>query len=496
MITAPPASQLRSILTAPLVPIGAVLLTATAAVTLLSRWVDVPQDPAHWPAVLGFTGIQLVAVAAYFGAVRGAGIAAPRFTAAHMIGFAVALRVVSLFSLPLFDDDLYRYIWDGKVTAHGLNPYRHAPQEVVLPPFDQLGDAAADRLAADRQMATLDRLNELWFEDNVERALFQQINYPHIPTIYPPLAQVVFAGAYLISPSSTGLITCFKLVFCVFEILAICLVVAILRQLRLNPLFGLIYAWHPLVLKEIAGTGHMESLTVALTLLAFYALLRKQWFPSFLVLALAVGSKLYPLLLLPLFIAWTFRLRGWGSVAGALLVFAGGLAALYLPFADAGSRLFGGTAAYARLWEMNAGPFALVQWLISLVTAAGAPTITRVLFGLGMMALTAVLALKTGSAQPQLVRAGLFILAGAYLLSPVQNPWYICWFLPWLCFRPRWWLLALSGSALLYYPHLALISTSTHTGGTDDWSGLLLVTAYMPVCGLFVWEIINRKRRV
>jgi len=149
--------------------------------------------------------------------------------------FAVLFRVILIPSTPIHENDIYRYLWDGKVALSGINPYAYAPQAAGMMPDDS---------AAEYRRGDALRLKSLREENSV---YFHRMRYRSIPTIYPPLAQVVFAISNLIQRDS---IFFMKMLFVLFDIGVIYLLYLLLLRLRLDPSRIIVYAWSPLVLKE------------------------------------------------------------------------------------------------------------------------------------------------------------------------------------------------------------------------------------------------------
>jgi len=156
-----------------------------------------------------------------------------RNTLLFTLGLAAVFRALIFFAPP-HSTDIYRYVWDGRVQAHGINPYRYIPDD---PALAQLRDEA--------------------IHPNINRK-------EYAPSLYPPTAQIVFWAATRISETVTAM----KLVMLAFEALGIW---AILRLLAVRGLPGplvLIYAWHPLAIWEVAGSGHVDIVVIAFLLLA------------------------------------------------------------------------------------------------------------------------------------------------------------------------------------------------------------------------------------
>jgi hypothetical protein len=247
-----------------------------------------------------------------------------------IIAGAFVFRGLLLFSDPIEEIDLYRYLWDGAASTSGVNPFRYAPQQVlVADASDELPDDLAKLVALrDRSPALAE--------------ILARVHFGELPTIYPPVGQVVFALATAMTPKSADVrtrMTIMKACFIGFDLLTIAVVVKLLRHFGRPTSAAVIYAWCPLVIKEIANSGHLDSLAACLTTLSCY-LAAKALFPSVgqafqpgtcqagkpdllaaFVLGLAVGAKLYPVVLAPL-LMWAFALhRGWREALVASVVF-------------------------------------------------------------------------------------------------------------------------------------------------------------------------------
>ena len=158
--------------------------------------------------------------------------------------FAIIFHATLLFSSSPLSNDIYRYYWDGKVINSGLNPYAYSPD--------------ADQLSSLR-------------DSNWENIMNKDVS-----TMYPPLSQGVFAAAYSIFPSTFTL----RLCSVSFNLLSIWVLILILKKLRLDVRYSVIYAWSPLAVIEFANSGHIDSLAVLLVLLSFLLLLwEKRCYP-------------------------------------------------------------------------------------------------------------------------------------------------------------------------------------------------------------------------
>jgi hypothetical protein len=306
--------------------------------------------------------------------------------------FALLYRLLLLPSWPIQEIDFYRYLWDGRVTLHGLNPYRFSPWQL-------------DDLDVSGEQAELKRLAQ---ESDTVQTIFNGIHHREQPTVYPPLAQAVFAVVVLLTPTAAPLavhVLILKIVLVLFDLGTVLVLARLLRRLGLPAAWCLAYAWCPLCLKEIANAAHLDAIAVFLTVLAFYLLLNKGarfrwnrwegeapaepvaslavsarreprppgteaeekdsrgWRPgvavaALVILALAVLAKSYPLVLLPIVAAYLFRRVRWRSLL-PLAAFAAVIILGYLPFAGGGENKIEansagtGPTAFLSEWEIN-----------------------------------------------------------------------------------------------------------------------------------------------
>ena len=133
----------------------------------------------------GFTILALVQGAFYLAAValtwRG-GLSRRALVAA--LAVAALMRLAVLLAPPYLSDDINRYVWDGRVEAAGINPYRYIPEDPHLTPLR-------------------------------DEAIFPKINRSdYAPTIYPPVAEYIFFLATRLRASLTAM----KATLLVFEL--------------------------------------------------------------------------------------------------------------------------------------------------------------------------------------------------------------------------------------------------------------------------------------
>lgn len=319
-----------------------------------------------------------------------------------LVGWALLFRVIGLVGEPLLEDDHYRYLWDGRVFAIESSPYGS-------PPLRYFGDPEIP-----------ERFQEI----------LSEINHPDLPTIYGPVCQYAFLLSYWMAPGE------------VFPLKAI-LILSDLATLWLlagltSPVGLLLYAWNPLLIKETAFTAHPDSLAVFFMVAALALRRRGRVSAASVLAALAVGTRLHALILVP------FLLVGMARSRRAWLLFAGTLGALYLPFLLGGDGEIG-LGEFARYWEFNSFGYGLL-------VATVPPWIARptagilFLFGYGWLFLRWR---RSGSTSIP----GEWVYGLLFFLSPVVNPWYLLWLLPFVAIRPSIWGIAAMAAVGLSYVH-------------------------------------------
>ena len=322
------------------------------------------------------------------------------FPTGRLIGWAVAFRICGLVGGPFYEDDFYRYLWDSYRFATVGTPYGTAPEAFFADP----------------------RVPALF------RGVLDGINNPDLPTIYGPTTQLVFLLGYWLHPGS---VTALQAVLMLVDLVTIGLL------LRFAPARNvLLYAWCPLVVKEIAFTAHPDGVGACLVLAALVCARSRHWGRAALWLGLAAGSKVFALVLVPFMLAGG-RLRHW-------LLFAATLAALYAPFVLGGGTDLASLLVFARDWEFNSAAFGLL--------AAARPAFeAKVLLGAVYGGFWGWCYLRYRRDDRHGVPRGDWLYGALLAVSPVINPWYLLWLLPFAAIFPSVWAWTASITVLLSY---------------------------------------------
>ncbi len=437
---------------------SAILLIATAVVLVGSQWMMAHLSPGWAQAELQ-TIADAVPVVLLLGVPAMMGLAlAPRLSErsenrlalALMVLVGLAMRLVWYGVPVLIDDDYFRYLWDGAVLAWGHNPYTMAPKAAldgigVPPPLVPLAAQAGDVLRG--------------------------INFPELSTIYPGTSQLAFALAYGVAPLKLdGL----RLVFLGAELATLALLLVIVRDLGRPMMMTALYWLNPLVVWSSHGTGHTEVLMAPLVLGACLAAWRGRGLVTAALVALGVGVKIWPILLVPL-LARLLHAKG-RSLLGPALVLAGGTTLLMLPLllsaVAAGTR--SGLVAYSEHWWVNNAPFSWISYWVYQATS-GDPNGQRALraaIALFMGVLALAVAYRPANDLRAVLVGALTIAAATFYLAPAQFPWYALWFLPLAAAVENRPLLAASATLSIYYFFIPLVNQGLGHWHTYGVAGL------------------------
>jgi hypothetical protein len=324
----------------------------------------------------------------------------------------VAMRCLLLPGTPI-STDLFRYIWDGRVQAAGINPFLHVPSDAAL---SGLRDAT----------------------------VYPYINrVDYAPTIYPPSSQIVFYLVTRISESPIAM----KTAMMAFEGVAVWTMLQLLATRGLPQSRILIYLWHPLPLWEFARSGHVDIVAIAFLLLAFLAMERRSPMLAGIALGASVLVKYFPVVTAPaLYKRWDWRLP---------IGFVAAIIALYLPYIGVGPKVFGFLGSYISEEGLDRGAGIFLWQLLGAIVA---PPQQAFVFYVAcaaavMAALALFVVLRTQKSGADLAGAMLLAVAFTLLVSP-HYAWYFAWLVPFLCFYPFVGVVYLTcACSFLYFAH-------------------------------------------
>ena len=409
--------------------------TLCAALTICSRNFGDRGGP-HFMASLTLAGI------AYLLAIREL-FATPRFERrvswrVVVIGLALAAvwHVEFLRQPPGADDDIHRYVWDGRLQRLGYNPY------IVVP--------------SDPAFATL------------HTSETRTLNNPDLPSPYPPGAQLFSRAVTAIQESTFAL----RVAFVVCEFAIVFVLLDVLRSAQREAHLVLAFAWNPLLAIEVAGSGHIDIVGALLLVVSAAALVRRWRATAAVALGLAIAVKFLPVVLLPLY--WK-RVRMRDAALGA-----GVVGFLYLPFLNRsffnhGRIPIGSLGTYVRSFRFNGPVFAALHQVAPSPLLAG----LAVLVGL----VTATwLRIRSSAPEwsPDQFGWPMFIwpmfawpMAASLLFAPVVFPWYLLWLLPFLMSASTLLIILWTVSIIPVYVMWHLRALGRPWGSLPGWVMLL-----------------------
>lgn len=378
------------------------------------------------------------------------GISSWKKIAVVILFFSFLFHITLLLSTQPLSDDLYRYLWDGKVLSHGINPYAHNAFSYDL-------------------MSLRD-------------ANWSNIQNKDAHSIYPPLAQLFFALAYGVRGDLLG----FKLMAVGFSLASVGLIMMILKELGVDIRRAVIYGWSPLVAMEFANSAHIDSMAIFWVLCSIYAWLNQRNVISAALMAFAVAGKVYPLLFAGLFAP------DWGKKG--TLVFGVSLLGMYIPFIATGVPVFGGMQYFIQYGYFNGSIFPiLLSGLAGVLGIFNALVVSKIgvllLFsGAGLFLFAKVFKDRT---DKRMILKSSYWLTGLFLLiSPTVHPWYLTWILPFLCFFPSAAWIYLSGAVVL----ARTVYIDFEASGLWKENGWIRLCEYLPFYALLVFESFKKRK--
>jgi len=365
----------------------------------------------------------------------------------HLLWLGVALRLLLLLSIPQMSDDVFRFLWDGRLTVAGYHPFLHIPRYFI------------------------DSHTEI---PGITPDLFLRLNSPDYFTVYPPVCQAVFAAAGFVSPVEVlPAVVVIKLFMLIFEGYTVWLLWKNRGKFGLPENAAVMYALNPLVILEFSGNLHFEGAMICFLLAGFIALQKDKIVPGAICWALATATKLLPLMLLPAVWKWL------GLQKGARFVLFFGLitAVLFSPLLAVLPNLLESLDLYFRQFQFNASFYYVIRvlglWLKGWdIGEYSGPA-------LGLLTLAGViwlaLRVRTGDSAPALARTLLFSFFLYLSMAAVVQPWYVAVPMVFSLFTRYRFLILWSGLAALSYSH--------YNGGQFQEHYWLIALEYV-----FVWK--------
>ena len=384
-----------------------------------------------------------------------------------IIGLIIRLFLIP--STPVLSDDVYRYLWDGKVFAHGINPYLFAPNSPALSSL----------------------------QDTI---YYTNINHPGVPASYPPAAQLFFLINYWIGNQ----VLIWKIILLIVEMISVLFMVKLIDYFSMNRLRLAIYYLNPLVIIETYSSGHFEVIGICFLIIALYYFYQNKSFKFLTATIMAILVKFIPFIIILPFLKNKF----WNKV----LTIVGVVIIVLLIFSLDGAMPIAGIISYTNRWEFNGALYkaftSIINFLgvvdkewISLTYSGRVETIyITSAFYYKIMAFIAMLVILVDQMKKlkmtasfrgiNYFQASFFVCATLLLLSPTLYPWYLIWLIPFLIFLPNWsWLFFTMLIQLSYY-----VLQNYHTNGVWEESNVILFLQYFPFYGLLIFEYLDKRK--
>jgi hypothetical protein len=358
-----------------------------------------------------------------------------RVAVTMIMAIGLAARAILLPTSPSLSTDAYRYVWDARVAGAAIDPYAYPP--------------TAPELAGLR-----------------DSHIYPRLNHPTWLSVYPPPAQAFFRAVYWIAPDS---VAAMKAALGIAELLALGALVLLLRALDLPAGRLAIYAWNPLLLVEIWGSGHLDALVLLTVTAAALASARRRDGLAAALLGVGTLLKLYPAIL---FVLLPGRRRA--PVIGA---FAGVIAAGVVATGGPSHWPLGPIGRYVRDEYFNPG---LVRSFVN------DPALALVITAAWVIAF----AWRGGAAH--LAERAVPLVTGFIVLAPSVFPWYAVWLVPLLAVMPSVPLIVFTGSVAFAYAFFLV-----EPWAIPWWARLIEVAplGFAAARGLRIFSLADRRAR-
>ena len=382
----------------------------------------------------------------------------------------IAFRAVFIFSIPNLSQDFYRFLWDGRLLVQGINPYLSTPDS-----FASLG------MTGIHQAQTLiDGMGAL--------------NASHYSN-YPPLSQGIYALAALLAGKSIlGSVIVLRLVLIAADIGTVLLGRKLLQKLKLPVHHIFWFFLNPFIIIELTGNLHFEGVMAFFLVGAIYFLAVKKWWWSAVFIGLSAGTKLIPLLFLPLLLPYFLsqfpsKIVALKKLTAYYLVVFGTLLLLFLPFLS--SEFLQNFGTTLSLWfinfEFNASVYYLIRWVgfetvgWNIIGTAG-----KILPVFTLLFILYLSFFRKANTLQQLLVLMLYANCCYLLLSTTVHPWYLTIPLMLSVFtRYRF---------MLVWSFMVVLSYSAYGPGGFQENLWLVGLEYLVVIGVFGWEVFWKKR--
>lgn len=377
------------------------------------------------------------------------------------VSFVLA-HAILILAPPQLSNDFYRFIWDGELLTRGINPFAHTPNELIS--------------------------HTEFFNSQYYRSLYHgmgELSQAHY-SCYPVVNQALFfPGAFFFDNIGANVIS-LRIIVILGDVLTFIYMIKLLKLLGLKQHLAWLYLMNPLILLEFTGNLHFEGVMIGFILMATYYLLRLKIFQGGVALALAIQTKLNPLLLLPLFFKYIKFNRSLILVGTSLIfsIFIGGILISEQGLAN----MLDSINEYFVRFEFNGSIFYLFREL-GFLTIGHDPIqfMGPILSVLTFVIIMAIALFKRIDTKVDVMTALMFGYVTYYLFATTVHPWYITMALAFSIFTQYRFVLVWS----------LMIGVSYFAYGEEAFkeNGWLILLEYLVVYGIMFYEIFRYSSR-
>lgn len=387
----------------------------------------------EWELLLGFGSVFILYAGLFILSVKKK-LVQSRSTFRYLLYLAIGLRGLLLFTTPNLSDDYFRFVWDGNSIVNGINPFESKPSEIIFTASD----------------------HDIYLQNEVLNGTSETfpagMNSKEYYSVYPPFNQFIFAVASWLSGDNLQLnIFYLRFFLFLFEIGTLYLLVALLKLFDFSKYKVFVYAFNPLVIIELTQNLHFEGVTVFFVLGAVYFLLKQKYIVAGVLYALAITTKLIPLVFLPLFLfKIPFQKLVIFYVAIGVSVFL-----FFTPFLGVDLlETFGSSIRlYFKTFEFNASVYYLLReigyWMVGYNTIQVIGQYTPLVV-VGSVVLL-ILFQPNKKEIKDLFQLIVWTLLIYYSLASIVHPWYVIYLLSFALFTNYMFPIVWSGVVVLSY---------------------------------------------
>ncbi|WP_310992847.1 glycosyltransferase 87 family protein [Aequorivita marina] len=403
-----------------------------------------------------------------------------------LVGLGIVLRFVFIIAIPNLSQDFYRFLWDGRLLAQGINPYLFTPQQFVenLPPKYILGNWAS----------------ETWSSINImQESLLHQgmgsLNASHFSN-YPPINQLFFAIAALFAGKSIlGSVIVLRVIMILADLGILYFGKKLLKKLNLPIKNVFWYFLNPFIIIELTGNLHFEGVMLFFLVWALYLLFKKKWVWAAVLIGVSISVKLLPLLFLPLFIKYLAKQNKTSKVFKAssfamgrlfLFYFSIGATVILTFFPFISSEFLQNFSATISLWfqnfEFNASVYYIIRWIgFQVVGWNVIGTVGKILPILVLLFILSISFFRKNQTTQQLITAMLFAVSFYLFFATTVHPWYVA--------TPLLLSVFTRYKFPIVWSFMVILSYSAYGKDGFDENLWLVALEYIVVIGVAIYEI-------